>query len=133
VAAVFKNAAVEHGATLGIDVEVVNRNPETRGFQVVKRRLVVERTIDWIMMHRRLPRDYETLTTSSEAMIHIASIDNLARRITDDLARNALGRKGRSAHSKRLSVPLRPSEVLEGHVTPYVQLDRSTYTTTFPL
>ena len=38
----------------------------------------------WIMMHRRLARDYETLTASSEAMIHIASIDNLARRITDE-------------------------------------------------
>lgn len=38
----------------------------------------------WIMTHRRLARDYETLTTSSEAMIHIASIDNLAKRITDE-------------------------------------------------
>jgi hypothetical protein len=38
----FKNAVVEHGARLGIDVEVVNRNPETRGFEVVKRRWVVE-------------------------------------------------------------------------------------------
>ncbi|WP_328879184.1 IS5 family transposase [Streptomyces sp. NBC_00299] len=80
----FKNAVVEHGATLGIDVEVVNRNPESRGFQVVKRRWVVERSIGWIMMHRRLARDYEPLTASSEAMIHIASIDNLARRITDE-------------------------------------------------
>ncbi|MGW1675253.1 IS5 family transposase [Streptomyces sp. NPDC002324] len=80
----FKNAVVEHGATLGIDVEVVNRNPESRGFQVVKRRWVVERSIGWIMMHRRLARDYETLTASSEAMIHIASIDKLARRITDE-------------------------------------------------
>lgn len=80
----FKNAVVEHGATLGIDVEVVNRNPETRGFHVVKRRWVVERSIGWIMLHRRLARDYETLTTSSEAMIHIASIDNLAKRITDE-------------------------------------------------
>lgn len=34
----FKNAVVEHGAQLGIDVEVVNRNPETRGFHVAKRR-----------------------------------------------------------------------------------------------
>jgi transposase len=80
----FKNAAIEHGASLGIDVEVVNRNPDTRGFQVVKRRWVVERSIGWIMMHRRLARDYETLTNSSEAMIHIASIDNLAKRITDE-------------------------------------------------
>ncbi|MFE4054074.1 IS5 family transposase [Streptomyces sp. YIM B13518] len=80
----FKNAVVEHGARLGIDVEVVSRNPEARGFQVVKRRWVVERGIGWIMMHRRLARDYETLTASSEAMIHIASLDNLTRRMTDE-------------------------------------------------
>lgn len=80
----FKNAVIEHGARLGIDVEVVNRNPETRGLQVVKGRWVVEQSIGRIMTHRRLARDYETLTASSEAMIHIASIDNLARRITDE-------------------------------------------------
>lgn len=80
----FRNAVVEHGAKLGIDVEVVNRNPEIRGFHVVKRRWVVERSIGWIMMHRRLARDYETLPASSEAVIHIGSIDNLAKRITDE-------------------------------------------------
>lgn len=80
----FKNAVVEHGARLGIDVEVVKRNPGVRGFHVVKRRWVVERSIGWIMMHRRLARDYETLTASSEAMIHVASIGNLAKRITDE-------------------------------------------------
>jgi hypothetical protein len=35
-------------------------------------------------MHRRLARDYETLPASSEAMIHIASIDNLAKHTTDE-------------------------------------------------
>lgn len=45
-----------------IDVEVVDRNPGVRGFHVVKGRWVVERSIDWIMMHRRLARD-----ASSEA------------------------------------------------------------------
>ncbi len=45
---------------------------------------MVERSIGWIMMRRRLARDYETLTASSEALIHIASVDNLARRITDE-------------------------------------------------
>ncbi|UXX97392.1 IS5 family transposase [Streptomyces sp. AD2-2] len=81
----FKKAVVEHGARLGIDVEVVNRDPDIRGFHVVKRRWVVERSIGWLMMHRRLARDYETLTASSEAMIHIASVDNLTRRITDEM------------------------------------------------
>jgi transposase len=80
----FKNTVVEHGARLGVDVEVVSRDAQKRGFHVVKRRWVVERSLGWIMLHRRLSRDYETLPASSEAMIHIASIDNLAKRITDE-------------------------------------------------
>jgi transposase len=80
----FKNAVIEYGATIGIDVEVVPRNSQTRGFHVLKRRWVVERTLGWLMLHRRLARDYETLESSSEAMIHIASIDNLTRRITGE-------------------------------------------------
>ncbi|WP_018637615.1 transposase, partial [Parafrankia elaeagni] len=80
----FKNTVVEHGATLGVDVEVVSRNTGARGFHVVKRRWVVERTLGWLMFHRRLARDYETLPASSEAMIHIAMIDNTARRVTGE-------------------------------------------------
>ncbi len=80
----FKNTVVEHGAALGIDVEVVSRKTGTRGFHLVKRRWVVERTLGWLMFHRRLARDYETLPASSEAMIHIAMIDNAAKRITGE-------------------------------------------------
>ncbi|MFF3411764.1 IS5 family transposase [Streptomyces sp. NPDC002742] len=80
----FKSAVVEHGANLGIDVEVVNRKPGVRGFHIVKRRWAVERSIGWIVMHRRLARDYGTLPTSSEAMIRVASIDNPTKRITDE-------------------------------------------------
>jgi transposase len=80
----FKNKFVEHAATLGIDAEVVRRNEQVRGFSVVPRRWVVERTIGWLMFHRRLARDYETLDESSEAMIQIAMIDNVSKRITDE-------------------------------------------------
>jgi transposase len=80
----FKNRFVEHAATLGVNAEVVTRNPEARGFHVLKRRWVVERTIGWLMLHRRLARDYETLPASSEAMIHLAMIDNVSKRITDE-------------------------------------------------
>ncbi|WP_345694522.1 transposase, partial [Nonomuraea thailandensis] len=62
----------------------VHRDPETRGFHVLKRRWVIERTFGWLMLHRRLARDYETLPASSEAMIHIAMIDNASKRITDE-------------------------------------------------
>jgi transposase len=41
----FKNRMIEHGATLGIDVEVVTKDPQVRGFSVVKRRWVVERNL----------------------------------------------------------------------------------------
>jgi len=80
----FKNQFIEHGATLGIDVEVVPRNSDVKGFHVIKRRWVAERTLGWLMLHRRLVRDYETLPASSEAMIHIAMIDNVSKRITDE-------------------------------------------------
>ena len=77
----FKNQFIEHGAALGINVEVVPRNSNVKGFHVIKRRWVAERTLGWLMLHRRLVRDYETLPASSEAMIHIAMIDNVSKRI----------------------------------------------------
>jgi transposase len=73
----FKNKFVEHAATLGVNAEAGLRNPGTRGFHVLKRRWVVERAFGWLMFHRRLARDYETLPASSEAMIHLAMIDNV--------------------------------------------------------
>ncbi len=51
---------------------------------MVKRRWVVERTLGWLMLHRRLARDYETLPDISAAMIHIAMIDNLTKRLTQE-------------------------------------------------
>jgi hypothetical protein len=77
----FKVKTVEHGAALGVDVEIVTKDPQVKGFSVVKRRWVVERTIGWLMQHRRLARDYEALPANSASMITIAMIDNLARRL----------------------------------------------------
>jgi len=48
-------------------------------------RWVVERTFGWLMFHRTLARDYETLPASSEAMIHLAMIDNVSRRIAGEI------------------------------------------------
>jgi transposase len=58
---------VEHGAALGVDVEIVTKDPQVKGFSVVKRRSIVERTPGWLMQHRRLVRDYEARPGSSEA------------------------------------------------------------------
>ncbi|MBM7086981.1 IS5 family transposase [Micromonospora humidisoli] len=80
----FKNRVIEHGAHLGVDVEIVTKDPQIKGFSVVKRRWVVERTIGWLMHHRRLVRDYETQPHNSASMITLAMIDNLAKRLTTE-------------------------------------------------
>jgi transposase len=80
----YRQYAVEHAAALGIDLEIVLRKPGTRGFSVVPRRWPVERTLGWFMLHRRLVRDYEALAASSAAMIQLAMIDTMARRLTGE-------------------------------------------------
>ena len=62
-----------------IDLEVVER--EGKGFHLVKRRWVVERTFAWLLNYRRLSKDYEVLTRNSEAMIQIAMIHLLIKRL----------------------------------------------------
>jgi transposase len=78
----YNSGVVAHGADKGIDVEVVRRDPETKGFKILPRRWVVERSLGWLMLHRRLARDYETLPERSQTMIHWAMIDNMSRTLT---------------------------------------------------
>lgn len=61
-------------------LKVVKRLPEQKGFSVLPRRWVVERTFAWLTQCRRLGRDYEVLTDCSEAMIYIAMIRLMSRR-----------------------------------------------------
>jgi len=59
----------------------VVRPDDQKGFSVLPRRWVVERTFAWFALYRRLTRDYEVLTTSSEAMIYIAMTRIMLRRL----------------------------------------------------
>jgi transposase len=52
-----------------------------KGFQVIPRRWVVERTLVWLSRSRRLARDYERLPETGEAMIHAAMSRIMLRRI----------------------------------------------------
>jgi len=54
--------------------EVVMRSDNTKGFVVIPRRWVVERTFSWLYQARRLSKDYEKTTQNSEAMIYLAMI-----------------------------------------------------------
>lgn len=67
--------------TLNIVLEIVNREPGQVGFQVLPRRWVVERTFAWLGRYRRLSKDYERCTKSSEGVIYIASIHTMLRRM----------------------------------------------------
>lgn len=57
------------------------RDRKTKGFVLLHRRWVVERTFAWLGRCRRLSKDYERLVTSSEAFIHIAMIRIMLRRL----------------------------------------------------
>jgi len=63
-------------------IETVVRPPGVKGFSLLPRRWVVERTFSWLNRHRRLSKDYEYLTETSEAMIRIAMIGIMVRRLS---------------------------------------------------
>ncbi|WBO61506.1 IS5 family transposase [Streptomyces camelliae] len=58
----FKQAVVEHGARLGIDVEIVQRGSGARGFTPEPKRWVVEQAFGTLLLHRRLARGRRTAT-----------------------------------------------------------------------
>lgn len=65
----------------GYLVEIVRRPKEQRGFVVLPRRWVVERTFGWLGRYRRLSKDYEGAPASSEAVILIAMINLMVHRL----------------------------------------------------
>ncbi len=63
------------------ELEIVKRSPEARGFEVLPRRWIVERTFGWFGRYRRLSKDYEEDPQSSEAMIRISMLHLMLRRL----------------------------------------------------
>lgn len=62
-------------------LEIVKRSDEIKGFQVLPRRWVVERTFAWLLNHRRLSKDYERECQTSEAWIYLAMTNVMLKRI----------------------------------------------------
>ena len=62
-------------------LEIVRRPRDRRHFEVLPRRWVVERTLAWLGRCRRLSKDYEALTETTEAWVHIAMIHLMIRRL----------------------------------------------------
>jgi putative transposase len=61
--------------------QVVKRSDDAKGFTVLPRRWVVERTFAWLGRYRRLSKEYEQLPESSEAMIYAAMVHLMLKRL----------------------------------------------------
>jgi putative transposase len=64
-----------------VRLDIVKRSEGLKGFSVLPKRWLVERTFGWFYKCRRLSKDYEYLTDPSEAMIYVAMIHLMVRRI----------------------------------------------------
>jgi putative transposase len=62
-------------------LEVVLRSDSAKGFVVLPKRWIVERTFAWLNSHRRLSKDYERYTKTSETMIQVAMMRLMLRRL----------------------------------------------------
>ncbi|ROP28189.1 IS5 family transposase [Couchioplanes caeruleus] len=80
----YQTTVWRRGARHGIDVERVTRRPAEKGFRALPRRWVVERTFGWLMQHRRLARDYESLPQRSRTMILWAMANTMSRRLAGE-------------------------------------------------
>jgi putative transposase len=69
------------GRECGVAVEMVKRS-EMKGFVVMPRRWIVERSFGWLNRDRRLSKDYERTTESSAAWLHLSFIQIMLRRLT---------------------------------------------------
>jgi putative transposase len=65
----------------GWDLEIVGRDPGTKGFAIQPRRRVVERSFAWLVRNRRLRVDDERKVQTSESMIEVAFVRLLVRRL----------------------------------------------------
>jgi putative transposase len=64
-----------HRRTGPLRLEGVPRLQDPRGFKVLRKRWIVERTLGWFMKHRRWVRDDETKIENAEALIHMTLLD----------------------------------------------------------
>ena len=62
-------------------IEIIKRSDTAKGFQLLPRRWVVERTIAWLNRNRRLAKDFEASIESATSWLYIASVKLLGRRL----------------------------------------------------
>lgn len=75
-------AWIDRQKSINWQLEVVRRPKGAKGFVLLPKRWVVERTFSWLNRWRRLSRDYEHRADSAESMVRIASIGRMLRRLS---------------------------------------------------
>jgi len=68
----------------GWELDIVRRNKGERGFAVLPRRWIVERTFGWLGRYRRLSKDYEFFTQTGENLIYMAMINLMLHRLAPE-------------------------------------------------
>lgn len=63
-------------------IEIIKRSDAAKGFEILPRRWVVERTLAWLNRNRRLAKDFEQTIASATAWLFVASVQLLTQRIT---------------------------------------------------
>jgi transposase len=76
---IFQNAMKSIMAE--VDVEIVKRSDHAKGFVLLPKRWVVERTLAWLNRCRRLAKDWECLNRKARAFLLLASIRLMVRRV----------------------------------------------------
>jgi putative transposase len=64
-----------------LEIEIVKRSDQTKGFVVLPKRWIVERTIGWLNRCRRLAKDWENLNLSALTFLRLASIRLMLRKL----------------------------------------------------
>jgi putative transposase len=86
----YNNRSLDRWLTakqVGYRIEVVSRPLGSKGFVLLHRRWVVERTLAWLGRYRRNSKDYERRTASSEATVQLSMIHLMLRRLKPDKTR----------------------------------------------
>jgi transposase len=77
-----RQLGVLFGHAGGLALQIVKRSDKAVGFELLPRRWVIERTFGWLVKSRRLVRDHERNPRPHEALIYLAMIGHLTRRLT---------------------------------------------------
>ena len=68
-----------------VDLEIVKRSDHAKGFEVLPKRWIVERTIAWLNRCRRLAKDWENLNRKALAFLRLASIRLMLRKLCNSM------------------------------------------------